>query len=122
VELAVRDPALLNLDELRTLLSRHQLPVAAIGTGQAFGEDGLSLTHADDSVRGQAIQRLRSQLELAQSLSAKVIVGLLRGLCPDPSRIKETERVLAVSLTEALLDLSRCRWSLNRSTATKRSC
>jgi len=53
-------------------------------------------------VRGQAIQRLRSQLELAQSLSAKVIVGLLRGLCPDPSRIKETERVLAVSLTEAL--------------------
>ncbi len=102
VELAVRDPALLNLDELRTLLSRHHLPVAAIGTGQAFGEDGLSLTHADESVRRQAIQRLRSQLALAQSLNAKIIVGLLRGLCPDLSRIKEMERLLVVSMTEAL--------------------
>jgi len=102
VELAVRDPALLNLDELRMLLDRYQLPVAAIGTGQAFGEDGLSLTHADDSVRRKAIQRLRSQLALARTLNAKVIVGLLRGLCPDQSRLKAMERKLAVSLTVAL--------------------
>ncbi|NLP09969.1 sugar phosphate isomerase/epimerase [bacterium] len=109
VELAVRDPALLNLDELRTLLSRHQLPVAAIGTGQAFGEDGLSLTHADDSVRRKAIQRLRSQLALAQSLNAVVIVGLLRGLCPDRSRIQAMERRLAVSLTVALRGFEQVR-------------
>ncbi len=51
VELAVRDPGLLNLDELHNILSENDLPVPAIGTGQAFGEEGLSFSSKDAGIR-----------------------------------------------------------------------
>lgn len=79
VELAVRDANLLQLDELDSLLKQNSLPVPAIGTGQAFGEDGLSFTNPDENIRQQAIDRVKSHVELAGHLDAVVIIGLIRG-------------------------------------------
>jgi sugar phosphate isomerase/epimerase len=42
-------------------------------------EDGLSLTAADPSVRQAAVERLRQHIELAPSINAIVIIGLIRG-------------------------------------------
>ena len=39
VELAVRDPKLVNAGELERVISSHNLAVPAIGTGQAWGEE-----------------------------------------------------------------------------------
>src|SRR5512142_3178381 len=39
-ELAIRDPALVDVDALHRLVSLHHLAVPAIGTGQAWGEEG----------------------------------------------------------------------------------
>ncbi len=79
VELAVRDPQLLDREELQRLLSRHNLPVPAIGTGQAYGEEGLYFTHPDEKIRRRAIERIQSQMNLAAELDAVVIIGLVRG-------------------------------------------
>lgn len=79
VELAVRDPALLDKNALRQLLSEHKLQVPAIGTGQAYGEEGLSFTHPDFKIREQAITRIKSQIDFAAELDAVVIIGLVRG-------------------------------------------
>ena len=79
VELAVRDPELLDHDNLKTLLKENNLIVPAIGTGQAYGEEGLSFTHPDSSVREKAIQRIKAQVRFATGLNAVVIVGLMRG-------------------------------------------
>lgn len=79
VELAVRDPRLLDVTELKSLLAGHNLPVPAIGTGQAYGEEGLSFTHPEKEIRDKAIERIRSHVRLAAELGAVVIIGLVRG-------------------------------------------
>jgi len=79
VELAVRDPATVPVRPLRALLERYALRVPAIGTGQAWVEEGLSLTHPEPAVRQAALARLKAHLELAAEWSALVIIGLIRG-------------------------------------------
>ena len=88
VELAIRDPNLVNAGELLRLVSAHGLKVPAIGTGQAWGEEGLSFTDPDPAVRAAAIQRVRDHAPLAARLDAAcgepgrtvIIIGLLRGI------------------------------------------
>ncbi len=79
VELAVRDPAMVPAPRLRALLERYGLRVPAIGTGQAWVEEGLSLTHPDVAVRRAALARLEAHLELAAEWGSLVIIGLIRG-------------------------------------------
>jgi sugar phosphate isomerase/epimerase len=55
------------------------ISVPAIGTGQAYLADGLSLVHPDEAIRTQASARVASAIHLAAPLGAAVIVGLLRG-------------------------------------------
>jgi len=79
VELAVRDPTRIPVPSLRALLERYGLRVPAIGTGQAWVEEGLSLTHPDPAVRRAALARLEAHLALAAEWGALVIIGLIRG-------------------------------------------
>ena len=100
VELAVRDPSLVDGALLKSLLAENSLPVPAIGTGQAFGEDGLSFTHSDPRVRERAIERVKSHICLAADVGALVIIGLVRGKrMPGVS-----EQKAEAWLTEALRD------------------
>jgi len=81
VELAIRNPADLDLKHIQKMLRDTGLKLPAIGTGQAFGEEGLSFTHRDSKVRKAAVDRILSHMELAKKLDALVIVGLIRGKC-----------------------------------------
>ena len=82
VELAIRDPKLVDGDELAHAVSAYGLTVPAIGTGQAWGEEGLSFTSDEPSVRAAAIERIKSHVPLAARLDAIVILGLIRGITP----------------------------------------
>jgi sugar phosphate isomerase/epimerase len=88
VEVAVRDPAEIDGEALLRHCRDLRLPVAAVGTGQAFLHDGLSLTSPDAGVRKSAIERLHRHISLAQRLNSCpgaspkgviVILGLIRG-------------------------------------------
>jgi len=79
VELAVRDPDLIDPEALARLLEQFGLPVSAFGTGQAYGEEGLSLTDPDPQVRSRAIGRVKAHIRLAARFKAIVIIGLIRG-------------------------------------------
>jgi sugar phosphate isomerase/epimerase len=83
VELAVRDPSLVNAGELERVVAENGLVVPAIGTGQAWGEEGLSFTSDDPAVRAAAIERISSHVPLAQRLDALIILGLIRGITPE---------------------------------------
>ncbi len=80
VELAIRDPRLIDLDEVERLVRKHNLAVPAIGTGQAWGEEGLSFTDPDASVRRAAIERVKSHVPVAARFKAVIIIGLVRGI------------------------------------------
>jgi sugar phosphate isomerase/epimerase len=82
VELAIRDPRLVDAEELHGVVSGHGLAVPAIGTGQAWGEEKLSFTSDDASVRAAAIERITSHIPLAERLDAMIILGLIRGITP----------------------------------------
>jgi sugar phosphate isomerase/epimerase len=82
VELAIRDPRLVDGDELERVVSAHGLVVPAIGTGQAWGEEGLSFTSDDPAVRAAAVERIKSHVPLAARFDAVIILGLIRGITP----------------------------------------
>ena len=80
VELAIRDPELVDMEELEKFLHQYDLKVPAIGTGQAWGEEGLSFTDPDPDIREAAIQRIQSHIPIAKKLHAVIIIGLVRGI------------------------------------------
>jgi len=88
VELAIRDPKLVDGDELERIVSAHGLVVPAIGTGQAWGEEGLSFTDPNPAVRAAAVERTQSHIPFAARMGAAcgepgrtvIIIGLLRGI------------------------------------------
>lgn len=79
-ELAIRDPKAIDVDALARLLQKHGLEVPAIGTGQAWGEEGLSFTDPDADVRRAAVERVKRHVPVAARFGAIIIIGLLRGI------------------------------------------
>jgi sugar phosphate isomerase/epimerase len=119
VELAIRDPKLVDLDQLESVLSANRLAVPAIGTGQAWGEENLSFTSDDPAVRAAAIERIKSHVPLASRLRASVIIGLLRGITPDGQSHQQSmdylvEALQSCCLTAAEQDVRLALEPLNR--------
>lgn len=96
IELAVRDPEKINKTILQKTLNDNRLKVSAIGTGQAFLEEGLSFSDKCFSVREKAILRFKAHIELAKTLNTQVIIGLIRGNDPE-GRNKKSEFFLKES-------------------------
>jgi len=100
VELAIRDPSLVDGDMLASAIERHGLEVPAIGTGQAWGEERLSFTDADTAIRAAALDRLKSHLPLAARMNSIVIVGLIRGVFRSEVPREQTKAWLIEGLRE----------------------
>lgn len=96
VELAIRDPALIDVQNIAALAADLGLIVPAIGTGQAYLEEGLSLSSPEGALRGRTTARLLGQVEVAQRLGALLIVGLIHGpIPPGTDRERALDWVLA---------------------------
>jgi 5-keto-L-gluconate epimerase len=80
VELAVRDSKLVDFDKLERLARECKLSIPAIGTGQAWGEEGLSFTDPDASIRRAAIERINDHIPAAVRFESVIIIGLIRGI------------------------------------------
>ena len=62
------------------MVSGRGLEVPVIGTGQAWGEEGLSYTDPDPAIRSAAIERTIAHVPFAARTGAVIIIGLLRGI------------------------------------------
>ncbi|MDD5597853.1 MAG: 5-keto-L-gluconate epimerase [Victivallaceae bacterium] len=104
VELAVREPELLDVSKIKELLDKYGLGVPAIGTGQAFVEEGLSFTENSSEIRDAAVGKIKSHIDLAVKLASNVIIGLIRGRgSPDA----ELNRAKMTLLKKALRECAR---------------
>jgi len=79
-ELAVRNPKDVNLKNIIQLLEENKLEAPAIGTGQAYGEEGLSFSNPDKEIRRMAVERIKDQILFASHFNAIIIIGLIRGI------------------------------------------
>ncbi|MEW5871541.1 MAG: 5-keto-L-gluconate epimerase [Chloroflexota bacterium] len=100
VELAIRDPNLVDATELERSLLAQGLKVPAIGTGQAWGEEGLSFTSQEADVRAAAVARIQSHIPLAERFNAIIILGLIRGVTPQGQTHMQSMQYLIESLQE----------------------
>jgi len=78
-ELAVRNPKDLKVEDVIKIIKENNLEVPAIGTGQAYGEEGLSFSDPDEAIRKMAVERIKDQIIFASHFNAQVIIGLIRG-------------------------------------------
>jgi len=79
VELAIRDASLLDWNRLEESIKNFGLKVPAIGTGQAYLEEGLRFSSPSGDIRKRAIRRIKGHILLAKRFQAGVIIGLIRG-------------------------------------------
>ncbi len=92
VELIVRDPLAIDQDLIISTVKEAGMEIPAIGTGLAWGEEGLSFTDPDPDIREKAINRLISHIPLAQKAGAVIVVGLLRGIVRPEVKQKDAEK------------------------------
>jgi len=90
-ELAVRNPKDLEVEDVINIIKENNLEVPAIGTGQAYGEEGLSFSDPDEAVRKMAIERIKDQIIFASHFDAQVIIGLIRGIIVENVNKTEAE-------------------------------
>ena len=90
-ELAIRNPKDLKVDDVIKIIKENKLEVPAIGTGQAYGEEGLSFSNPDEVIRKTAIQRIKDHIIFASHFDAQVIIGLIRGKFEEGVKRAEAE-------------------------------
>jgi sugar phosphate isomerase/epimerase len=69
----------IDIAEVQSLIDRHKLPVAAIGTGGGWVVHKWTLTHADKAIRQQAREFIRAIIDLAGGFGAPAIIGSMQG-------------------------------------------
>lgn len=79
VELAIKKPEDINVNELKNILKTHNLTALTFGTGQIFFDQGLSFSDDDEKNRKNAVQNVKRIIDLASHFNASVIIGLVRG-------------------------------------------
>lgn len=99
-ELAVRNAAEVETSLVKETCAELGLAVPAIGTGQMWGEEKLSLTAESADVRRETVRRIGEHVGLAAALGAQVIIGLVRGVFPRPELMDESYRWLEAGLRE----------------------
>ncbi len=82
IELGIRNPDEFNINAIKGLSDRYELPVIAIATGQAYVDEGLSFTDSDSRVRERAVERIKRHIDCGKKLGAAVVIGLIRGNPP----------------------------------------
>jgi len=91
-ELAVRNPKDLKVEDIINIIKENNLEVPAIGTGQAYLEEGLSFSDPNEIVRKMAVERINNQIIFASHFNAQVIIGLIRGKINESVSREEAEK------------------------------
>lgn len=91
IELHLLHPGEVDAARIREYCAQKGIFISSIGTGMAYGREGLSLTSPDADVRRRAIERLKAQLDLASELECCIIIGSMHGNIPEGGSAAQTD-------------------------------
>lgn len=100
MEVHIRAPGLVDGAKLAGHCAKIGLEISSIGTGQAYGMEGLSITSTDRTVRRAAVQRLKDHLDLGAVLGCPVIIGSMRGEIGKGQTFEQVDRLMVDSMRE----------------------
>jgi len=103
IELAIRDPEVLDADQIKACCRENNIEVIGLCTGEIFGSDGLGLVSQNTRTMEMAFQKLQQAIDLAGDLGSGVLVniGRVRGSATTPAGIKT-----AVGIFQSLSDFA----------------
>jgi sugar phosphate isomerase/epimerase len=79
VELFIPGPAAYPVLDILDLAERHQLAIAAVGTGAGMLKHGLTLTDPSATRRAEALDFVKRMIDLGGRLGAPAILGSMQG-------------------------------------------
>lgn len=101
IEYHIRDPKNeIDPVKLKQCAVDNGLAVSSLGTGMAYGAEGLSLISPDDSIRQKAIQRLKDHVDAAEILGAYVVIGSMRGIIGPDQTFEDADARMQDSMRE----------------------
>ena len=105
VELALKTADDLDQVNLSKWLSRSNLEVSCISTGQVFATLGLYFTHPDKAVREKVVDVFEGIIKLSKDFGKLVNVGRSRGFISEGQSYEEAEN-LFIDTTERICDIA----------------
>ena len=75
MEVHIRAPQMIDGPKLQEHCLRIGMEISSIGTGMAYGREGLSLTSSDEQIRRRAVTRFQVQLDVGRRLACPVLSG-----------------------------------------------
>jgi sugar phosphate isomerase/epimerase len=100
VELFFPDAASVDAVELKQVLTKHSMAVAAFGSGAGWVKHKLRLTDPDAEIRRRAVGYIAKFIDLAAPFHAPVIIGSMQGRSGDGVSREQAADWLAEALNE----------------------
>lgn len=100
MEVHIRAPEMVDGPKIRECCAALGLEVSSIGTGMAYGMEGLSITSPDEAVRKAAVQRIKDQLDLGAQLACPVVIGSMRGVIGQGDTFEKVDKRMVESMRE----------------------
>jgi 5-keto-L-gluconate epimerase len=101
----VRDVKELDALEIKGLCQSHNLEIAAISSGQLTFEEGLTISHQDQKVCQQAVDRTKEIIDFTNVLGCEIVnIGTLRGNLPTDGVPRKIANEHAVASMREILD------------------
>lgn len=79
IEVSIRTPEDLDIRNCEISLSKHDLSISAIATGQNFVMDGLCFVSPKQEERNEVVRRMKLNIDFASKHESSVIIGGIRG-------------------------------------------
>ncbi|MBT8359380.1 MAG: sugar phosphate isomerase/epimerase [Deltaproteobacteria bacterium] len=105
IELALKTADDINPNKLSSWLSKHNMEVSCISTGQVFATLGLYFTHPDASMRRKVIDLFSGLINLAGDFGQMVNVGRTRGFIGEGQSQEEAEQ-LFIDTSRQICDIA----------------
>ncbi len=90
----------LDVGQVKSLLAKHNLKMAAIGSGAGWVKHRMHLTDPDAAVRRRAREFIAAIIDFAGSFGAPAIIGSMQGRCGDGVTRSQALAWLAEALEE----------------------